>query len=74
MERLSAALLLAFGAVICAISLFLPPAVICAISLFLPPQGEIDSSVLMLFGRILVYAGSIFGVKVYIANLLNRRK
>ena len=62
MERLSAALLLAFGAVT------------CAISLFLPPQGEIDSSVLMLFGQILVYAGSVFGVKVYIANLLNRRK
>ena len=62
MERLSAALLLAFGAVI------------CAISLFLPPQGEIDSSVLMLIGQILIYAGSVFGVKVYIANLLNRRK
>ena len=40
----------------------------------MPPQGEIDSSVLMLFGQILVYAGSVFGVKVYIANLLNRRK
>ncbi|MBR1566473.1 MAG: hypothetical protein IJ649_06890 [Oscillospiraceae bacterium] len=49
-------------------------AVICAISLFLPPQGEIDSSVLMLFGQILIYAGSVFGVKVYIANLLNHRK
>ena len=62
MERLSACLLLGFGAVI------------CTISLFLPPQGEIDASVLMLFGQILVYAGSIFGVRVYIANLLNRRK
>ena len=59
MERLSAALLLGFGAVM------------CAISLFMPPQGEIDSSVLMLFGQILVYAGSVFGVKVYIANLLS---
>ena len=25
-------------------------------------------------GQILIYAGSVFGVKVYIANLLNRRK
>ena len=62
MERISAFILLIFGAIM------------CAISLFLPPQGEIDASVLMLFGQILVYAGSVFGVKVYIANLLNRKK
>ena len=42
MERTSAILLLAFGAAM------------CAISLALPPTGEIDGSVLMLFGQILV--------------------
>ncbi len=59
-EKWSAALLLAFGAVT------------CFVSLILPPQGEIDGSVLMLFGQIIVYAGSIFGVKIYINDLIKR--
>ncbi len=61
MERWSACLLLAFGAVT------------CFVSLLLPPQGEIDGTVLMLFGQILVYAGSIFGVKIYIQDLFRRK-
>ena len=32
----------------------------------------IDGSVLMLFAHILVYAGSIFGVKIYIKDLIKR--
>ena len=60
MERTSAMLLLVFGAVM------------CAISLALPPTGEIDGSVLMLFGQILVYAGSVFGVRIYIKDLINK--
>ena len=62
MERTSAMFLLAFGAVM------------CAISLVLPPTGEIDGSVLMLFGQILVYAGSVFGVRIYIKDLMNQHK
>ena len=62
MERTSAILLLAFGAVM------------CAISLALPPTGEIDGSVLMLFGQILVYASSVFGVRIYIKDLMNQHK
>ena len=62
MERTSAMFLLAFGAVM------------CAISLALPPTGEIDGSVLMLFGQILVYAGSVFGVRIYIKDLMNQHK
>lgn len=61
MEKLTATGLLIFGAAM------------CAMSLFLPPQGEVDSSVLMLFGQILVYAGSIFGVRVYIQDILRKR-
>ena len=61
MERTSAILLLAFGAAM------------CAISLALPPTGEIDGSVLMLFGQILVYAGSVFGVRIYIKGLLTHK-
>ena len=43
-------------------------------SLFMPPEGEIDGSVLMLFAQILVYAGSIFGVKIYIKDLIRNEK
>ena len=35
-------------------------------------DAEIDDSVLMLFAQILVYAGSIFGVKIYIKDLIKR--
>ena len=57
-EKLSACLLLVFGAAM------------AGISLFLPPEGEIDGSVLMLFAQVLVYAGSIFGVKIYIKDII----
>ena len=59
-EKASACLLLAFGAAM------------AATSLLLPPEGEIDGTVLMLFAQILVYAGSIFGVKIYIHDLLRK--
>ena len=62
MERASALLLLIFGAAM------------AATSLFMPPEGEIDGSVLMLFAQILVYAGSIFGVKIYIKDLVRQIK
>jgi len=61
-EKISACLLLIFGAAM------------AATSLFLPPEGEIDGTVLMLFAQILVYAGSIFGVKIYIKDLVNQIK
>lgn len=61
-EKASACLLLVFGAAM------------AATSLFLPPEGEIDGTVLMLFAQILVYAGSIFGVKIYIHDLLNKEE
>lgn len=61
-ERASAIMLLLFGATM------------AATSLFLPPEGEIDGSVLMLFGQILVYAGSVFGVKIYIEDLVRHIK
>lgn len=61
MERNSACALLLFGAVI------------ALISLFLPPTGEISGSVLMLFAQILVYVGSIFGVKIYINDLIHKK-
>ncbi len=59
-EKISACLLLLFGAAM------------AGISLFLPPEGEIDGSVLMLFAQVLVYAGSIFGVKIYIKDIIRQ--
>ena len=42
------------------------------ISLFLPPPGEIDDSVLYIFAQILIYAGSIFGIEIYINEKLKK--
>ena len=43
-----------------------------------PPTGEISDSVLLFFAQCLVYAGSIFGVSIYIhtkfAELKSRRQ
>ena len=60
LEGATASFLLAFGCIL------------ATISLFMPPEGEIDGSVLMLFAQILVYSGSIFGVKIYIKDLIKR--
>ena len=35
---------------------------------FVPPVGEISDSVLWFFAQCLIYAGSIFGVSIYIQN------
>lgn len=35
-----------------------------------PPVGEIHSTVLAILGEALVYAGSIFGIKLYFDNRL----
>lgn len=37
-----------------------------AAGFYVPPRGEISDSVLMFFAQCLIYAGSIFGVTVYI--------
>ena len=60
LEGATASFLLAFGCIL------------ALISLYMPPEGEIDGSVLMLFAQILVYSGSIFGVKIYIKDLIKR--
>ena len=60
LEGAAASFLLTFGCIL------------ATISLFMPSEGEIDGSVLMLFGQILVYSGSIFGVKIYIKDLIKR--
>lgn len=42
------------------------------ISFFLPPQGEIEDSVLHYFAQTLMFAGAVFGLKVYIDRNLTK--
>ncbi len=54
-----------------AIILLIAGVVMAFIALFLPPPGKIDDSVLYLFAQILIYAGSIFGIDVYVKRQIN---
>lgn len=40
--------------------------VLSYISFFLPPQGDIANSVLHYFAQTLMFAGSVFGLKIYV--------
>ena len=40
----------------------------------MPPVGEISDSVLWLFAQCLIYAGSIFGVGIYIQSRFTSMK
>lgn len=35
---------------------------------FYPPEGEIDSSVIYVFGEILVFCGSLMGISLHYKN------
>lgn len=39
-----------------------------------PPLGEISDSVLWFFGQCLIYAGSIFGVSIYVSGKFSELK
>ncbi len=41
------------------------------ISFWTPPRGEISDSVLWYFAQTLIYAGSVFGLKVYVDRRIN---
>ena len=47
-----------------------------AAGFFVPPVGEISDSVLWFFSQCLIYAGSIFGVSIYVSSKFSeiRRK
>ena len=49
----------------------------CALSLagfIVPPVGEISDSVLWFFAQCLIYAGSIFGVSIYVQSKFKELK
>ena len=41
------------------------------IGFWTPPKGEISDSVLWYFAQTLIYAGSVFGLKVYVDRRIN---
>lgn len=47
---------------VCAVILLFVGVVLLAIGIWAPPVGAIDNSVLIAFGEILTFAGSIFGI------------
>lgn len=46
--------------------------VLSYISFFVPPQGEIANSVLQYFAQTLMFAGSVFGLKIYVDRNLTK--
>lgn len=46
--------------------------VLSYISFFLPPEGEITNSVLHYFAQTLMFAGSVFGLKIYVDRNLTK--
>lgn len=47
--------------------------VLSYISFFVPPQGDIAESVLHYFAQTLMFAGSVFGLKIYVDRKLPKR-
>lgn len=46
--------------------------VLSFLGFFTEPVGQISESVLWYFAQTLIYAGSVFGLKVYVDYMLNK--
>lgn len=57
-------------AVLSAVAMLAVGTGLCVAGFCVPPVGEIHSTVLAVLGETLVYAGSIFGIKLYFDNRL----
>lgn len=55
-----------------AIAMLLLGAVLSVAGFITAPAGEIHESVLWLFAQCLIYAGSVFGISVYMADRFSR--
>lgn len=51
-----------------AIAMLAAGVLLSILGFFVPPVGEISDSVLWFFGQCLIYAGSVFGLGIYIEN------
>ncbi len=47
--------------------------VLAFVGFLTPPKGEIHDSVLWLFAQCLIYAGSVFGLSLYVHNAIDKR-
>lgn len=57
-----------------AIAMLAAGVIMTAAGFIVPPVGEISDSVLWFFAQCLIYAGSIFGVSIYVQSKLSDLK
>ena len=57
-----------------ALLLLLSGIVLSFMGFYEPPRGEISDSVLWFFSQTLIYAGSVWGIKIYVDHRLRQRK
>lgn len=57
-----------------AIGMLVAGVVMTAAGFIVPPLGEISDSVLWFFAQCLIYAGSIFGVSIYVQSKITDLK
>ena len=56
-----------------ALVMLLAGIVLAFVGFLTPPKGEIHDSVLWLFAQCLIYAGSVFGLSLYVHNAIDKR-
>lgn len=57
-----------------ALAMFLAGVALSVAGFLVPPVGEISDSVLWFFAQCLIYAGSIFGVSIYVQSKFTELK
>ena len=57
-----------------ALSMLLAGVALSVAGFLVPPVGEISDSVLWFFAQCLIYAGSIFGVSIYVQSKFSELK
>lgn len=56
-----------------AIALLLFGCVLCIAGFVVDPAGVVDNSVLYIFGQVLLYAGSVFGISLFVDGRINKK-
>ena len=56
-----------------AIVLLLAGIILAFLGFYMPPEGEIHDSVLWLFAQCLIYAGSVFGLQLYVRQKISEQ-
>ena len=56
-----------------AIVLLLAGIILAFLGFYMPPEGQIHDSVLWLFAQCLIYAGSVFGLQLYVRHKISEQ-